>query len=163
MTEPTVLREQLAERSGARGRRLPAQSARRRVEELRRGDTRQALRSLRHGVFAEVLAAPDLVVELALLAAIHPGLDPVRDRRLLEHLATAQVQRHRCLLALGGDLAALDNDRLRTLTAYESKLGPLVERLLRAVHEREQFRLREREASERSDDLARYRGDRGSS
>lgn len=155
--EPSPMRPPIAPRSTSRGRRLPAQSARRRVEELRRGDTRQAVRALKHGAYAEVLAAPDVTVEVALLDATHPDLDPVRDRRLLEDLALADVQRHRALLALGSDLGAVETDRLKTLTAYESKLAALVERLRRQVHEREQLRIRARDAAARPSSLERYR------
>lgn len=156
--EPTPLRAQLAAASPSRGRRLPAQSARRRVEELLRGNTR----ALRHGVQAQVLNRPDVMVEVALIFAARPALDPIRDARLVEQLATVTVQRARCLEALGDRLADLDRQQLSTLTSYDGRLSPLQERLERAVHEREQLRIRERTDAERRGDLGRYRSDGGS-
>lgn len=160
--EPMPLRPGVTEASPTRGRRNPAQSARRRVEELLRGDARQARRAMSHGVFADVLAAPDMLVEVALIEATHPALE-ARDRRLVEAFAMAQVQRNRCVLALGADLGATDQAKLATLTSYEARLGDRASRLEAAVHEREQQRIRERAASDRSDGLARYRGDGGAS
>lgn len=115
----------------------PATIAGRRRREVRRHNPR----ALRHGIFADVLNEPDVMVEVDLLFATHPGLDRLDDARLVENLAQAAVQRLRAVKAMGADLGALDNDRLRTLTAYEAKLAPLIERLERTVHERSEARL----------------------
>lgn len=129
-----------------RGRGSVAQSRRRRVEELRKGNTN----SLRHGAFAKVQAAADVAVEIALTMAAHPGLDPIADRRLVEQLAETRVTRQRILLAM--DVEGLTP----TLTAFMSKMAPLEERLERSVYDRERQRVRDRAKGD-VDPLARYR------
>jgi hypothetical protein len=124
----------------------PATSRARRVEELRRGNPN----GWHHGTFAIVGNAPDMQAEHALILAAHPALDRVVDHRLVEDLALARVQRNRAVIALE------DDPRSSVLTSYASRLMALVERLDRAVRERE----RERVTDFRSRpvvDLAHYR------
>ena len=130
--------------------RRPGISRARHVEELLKGNAR----ALRHGVFASVANQPDVQIEVALIYAARPLLDPIADRRLVELLASTNVQRQRALLAMQSEgLSAL-------LTAYDSRLAALVERLERAVHERE--RERATVVGQLPADLSRYlpRGDR---
>lgn len=135
-----------ADRPSPNPNRSRSASRARRRQELLRGNTR----AMRHGAFAEVAALPDVATEVDLLFAAHPALDPIRDRRLVELLATSNVRRQRCLLAMERD------GMTQTLTAYDARLAPLVERLERAVHERERERLVE--ASKTSGDpLERFR------
>ena len=116
----------------------------RHVQEVLRGNTR----SMRHGVFADVLNAPDVQTEVALIYAARPMLNAIADRRLVELLAATNVQRQRCLLAMQSEgLSAL-------LTSYDARLAALVERLERAVHERERERLIA--SRERPVDLSAY-------
>ena len=125
----------------------PGASRVRRVQELQRGNTR----ALRHGVFADVLNAPDVATEVALIYAARPSLDPIRDSRLVELLATTNVQRHRAI-------AAMERDGLsQQLTSYDSRLAALVERLERAVHERERERIRDQRTQASHLDLSQYR------
>ena len=115
-------------------KRRPGASRVRRVQELQRGNTR----ALRHGVFAEVLNAPDVATEVALVYAGRPALDPIRDTRLVELLATTNVQRQRAIAAMQREGMS------QQLTSYDARLAALVERLERAVHERERERIKER-------------------
>ena len=73
---------------------------------------------------------------MALTYAARPGLDPIADRRLVELLATSTVQRSRALLAMRGTEGLTG-----VLTSYDARLAPLVERLERQVHQREQERV----------------------
>jgi hypothetical protein len=124
--------------------RKPGVSRARRVEELGKGN----VNSLRHGVFALVANQQDVQTEIALTYAARPLLDPIADRRLVELLATTNVQRQRCLIAMQqGGLS-------QQLTSYDSRLSALVERLERAVHDRE--RERAIVARQRPVDLTRY-------
>jgi len=66
------------------------------VQEVLRGN----VRAFRHGIFADVLNGPDVQTEVALTYAARPLLDPIADRRLVELLATTNVQRQRCLVAM---------------------------------------------------------------
>lgn len=100
------------------------------VQEARKGRPN----ALRHGVFAVISNGPDVACEVALAYALHPHLDPLADRRLVEELALALVQRRRVVLAMQTE------GFTAVLTSYESKLAPLSERLERAVHERDQQR-----------------------
>lgn len=118
----------------------------RHVQEAKRGN----VNALRHGAFATVQAWPDVSTETALIFATRPALDPIRDRRLVELLATSNVQRQRTLLAIEAEGMS------STLTSYESRLAALVERLERSVHERERERERERRAAE-VEPLDKYR------
>lgn len=124
-----------------------SQSARRQrlVEELRKGRPN----SWKHGVFSEVAAWPDVATEIALTFAAHPSLSPIEDARLVELLATTNVQRHRALLAIERDGMSPQ------LTSYDSRLAALVERLERAVHERALERAKTAAASN-AVDLAKY-------
>lgn len=122
-----------------------------RVYQLRQGN----VNSLRHGVFAKVQAAQDVATEIALTLVAHPDLDPVRDRRLVEHLATTRVSRQRALLAMETD------GLTQILTSYDARLSPLEERLERTVDERERRRIAERAKGD-ADPLARYRSGGGS-
>lgn len=125
--------------------RKPGISRARRVEELRKGNAN----ALKHGVFADVLNLPDVDREAALIFAARPALDPIRDRRLVEHLASAAVSRARALIAIERD------GMTATLTSYERNLSGTCERLERAVHDRERERLAA--ARERPADLSAYR------
>lgn len=127
--------------------RRPGASRVRRVQELYRGNAR----ALRHGVFAQVLNAPDVATEAALIFAARPSLDLIRDARLVELLATTNVQRQRAI-------AAMERDGMSSqLTSYDARLAALVERLERAVHERERERIKEARTSEHAADLSRFR------
>jgi hypothetical protein len=106
---------------------------------------------MRHGVFAIVANQPDIMTEVALTYAAHPHLDPIADRRLVELLSTTNVQRQRCLIAMQ------EHGLSSQLTAYDSRLAALVERLERAVHEREKERATLRHVP--ALDLSRYRND----
>lgn len=131
--------------------RRPGASRVRRVQELHRGN----VRALRHGVFAEVLNRPDVATEAALIFAARPSLDPIRDARLVELLATTNVQRQRAI-------AAMERDGMSAqLTSYDARLAALVERLERAVHERERERLKDARATEQAADLSRFSVARG--
>lgn len=116
----------------------------RHVQEVLRGNTRAFL----HGVFAIVANQADVQTEMSLIFAVRPLLDPIADWSLVELLASTNVQRHRCLIAMQeGGLTS-------QLTAYDSRLSALVERLERAVHERERERLIA--SRERPVDLSAY-------
>jgi hypothetical protein len=92
-------------------------------------------RALQHGCFAKSANERDASVEAGLLYVTHPGLDELADRRLVEQLALASVQHRRALLAI-------EQDGLTpVLTSYVIRLGQLVERLERAVHDREKERI----------------------
>jgi hypothetical protein len=92
-------------------------------------------RALQHGVFAKSANARDVAVEVTLIYGTMPDLDDLADRRLVEQLALASVQHRRALLAI-------ETDGLTgTLTSYVIRLGQLVERLERAVHDREKERI----------------------
>jgi hypothetical protein len=112
-------------------KRKPGISRARRVEEVRRGNPG----AWRHGVFSIVGNQLDVMTEVALVFASHPLLDPIADRRLVELYATTNVQRQRCLIAMQ------EQGLTAQLTSYDSRLAALVERLERAVHEREQERI----------------------
>jgi len=118
-----------AQPSAARSRGLRRARA---VQEARRGNAN----ALKFGVFAEVANAEDVTREVALTYAARPGLDPIADRRLVELLATSTVQRSRALLAMRGTEGLTG-----VLTSYDARLAPLVERLERQVHQREQERV----------------------
>ncbi len=90
--------------------------------------------ALSHGVFAIVANQRDVQIEVALIYVARPNLDPIADLRLVEQLATANVQRHRAIAAMEGE------GFTQTLTSYASRLDALVERLERAVHERDRER-----------------------
>jgi hypothetical protein len=126
-------------------RRSVASSRQRRRHDLMLGNAR----ALSHGVFAITANARDAAVEVALTFASHPGLDELADRRLAETYALAACQYRRAL-------AAIDAQGMTpVLTAYSSRLAALVERLERAVHDRE----KERRAELRRGtviDLSRY-------
>jgi hypothetical protein len=129
MAEP-LRTSQLATAEPPPKKAKPGISRARRVEELGKGNAN----ALRHGVFAVVANQQDVAVEVALTYAARPLLDPIVDRRLVELLATTNVQRNRCLIAMAE--AGLSQQ----LTAYDSRLAALVERLERAVHDREKER-----------------------
>ena len=139
MPEPAVPAEP------ARSRR-PATSRARRVEELRRGN----VGAWQHGTFAVVGNAPDVRIEHALIFAAHGALDPVQDYRLVEDLALARAQRNRAIIALEAEPSS------SVLTSYASRLMALVERLERAVRERERSRVADFRARP-TIDLAQYR------
>lgn len=91
-----------------------------------------------------------VAVEVALTYAARPGLDPIRDRRLVEHYALASIQLRRAHLMIESEGIT------EHLGAFISKTGPLVERLEADLEERE--RLRRAEAARSAPDpLARYR------
>lgn len=125
--------------------RKPGIARARRVEELGKGNAR----ALRHGVFAVVNNQQDVQTEVALTYAARPLLDPIADRRLVELLATTNVQRQRALIAMQQDGLS------QQLTSYDARLAALVERLERAVHDRE--RERQTVARQRPVDLSEYR------
>lgn len=144
--------EPLSQRPAAGGetatrRRKPGISRARRVEELLRGN----VRAWRHGIFAEVAVRPDVEIEVGLIFAARPSLDPLRDTRLVEQLAMVSLRCRRVHLLID------EQGPTQLLTSYDAKLSPLAERLERAVHEREQLRIRARDETSRSSDLARYR------
>lgn len=120
--------------------------ARRRVQELGRGN----VNALRHGRFAVVSLLPEVDVEVALQYAARPGLDPIRDRRLVEGFALASLHLRIAAIEIQGQSLT------EHLGAFISKQAPLVERLERTVDERERRRLAER-AQGATDPLARYR------
>lgn len=112
-------------------RRSVASSSQRRRHDLLLGNSR----ALQHGVFAKSANARDVAVEVTLIYGTMPDLDDLADRRLVEQLALASVQHRRALLAI-------ETDGLTgTLTSYVIRLGQLVERLERAVHDREKERI----------------------
>ena len=131
--------------------RTVASSVTRRRKELLAGNHL----ALRHGIFAVVANLPDVEVEVELAYAARPGLDLIRDRRLVEAFALAIVQHRRVIVAMD------DGGLTEHLTAYEARLAPLVERLERTVHERELQRLADR-AQGAGDPFARYRAGGGS-
>ena len=99
------------------------------------GAARGNQNSMRHGIMAVVANAPDTATEVALTYATHPGLEDLADLRLVETYALASVQYRRAI-------AAIDAQGMTpVLTAYSSRLAALVERLERAVHEREKERI----------------------
>ena len=99
------------------------------------GAARGNQNSMRHGIMAVVANAPDTATEVALTYATHPGLEDLADLRLVETYALAAVQYRRAI-------AAIDAQGMTpVLTAYSSRLAALVERLERAVHEREKERI----------------------
>ena len=111
-------------------RSIAASRARRRSD-LMKGNTI----SLHHGCFAVTANERDAAVEGDLIFVAHPALDAVADLRLVEQLALASVQHRRALIAIEREgLTSL-------LTSYVIRLGQLVERLERAVHDRERERI----------------------
>lgn len=124
----------------------PATSRARRVELLGQGHSA----AWSHGTFAVVANRPDVIVEHGLILAAHPALDPIVDHRLIEDLSLARVQRNRALLAM--ESAGMTP----TLTSFLARLMPLVERLERAVHDRERERVRDFRTRPLVD-LAQYR------
>lgn len=96
--------------------------------------------AMTHGVRTALVSRPDVQTEIALLFAVEPALDPVRDRRLVELCAMTNIRLVRC------DLAMEEHGETAVLTGYRSRLGPLAERLERQLHER----AREREAARRA-------------
>jgi hypothetical protein len=102
-------------------------------------------------VFAIVANHQDVQTEVALIYAARPLLDPIADLRLVELLATNNVQRNRCLIAM------LEAGLTQLLTAYDARLAALVERLERAVHDREKERAAV--ARQKPANLAEYRRD----
>jgi hypothetical protein len=123
-----------------------SQSRRRHVEEIHKGN----VNSLRHGVFAIVQNARDVATEIALTIATYPSLHPIADRRLVELLAEARVQRQRAIIAMTTE------GLTPTLTSYDARLSQLEERLERTLYERERQR-RSDLARGDADPLARYR------
>lgn len=121
-------------------------SRRRHLEEIRRGN----VNSLRHGVFAIVQNAQDVATEVALTIETYPHLHPIADRRLVELLAEARVQRQRAIIAMTVE------GLTPTLTSYDARLSQLEERLERTLYERERQR-RADVARGDADPLARYR------
>jgi len=115
-------------------RRSMASSSQRRRRDAMLGNSR----ALSHGVFSKTGAnARDATVEVSLLYAVHPGLDDLADRRLVEQLALASVAHRRAL-------AAIEQDGLTsTLTSYVTRLAALIERLEQKVHDRERERIHE--------------------
>lgn len=125
-------------------RSLSAKRSRLRAE-LARGN----VRALRHGVLARVNAAPDVALEVEAILALHPGLEQLRDRRLVEQLAWATISCARCLEAIARD------GMTPTLTSYHARFAMLAERLERAVHDRELERVSARNVGR--DPFAEYR------
>jgi hypothetical protein len=123
-----------------------SQSRRRRVEEINKGN----VNSLRHGVFAIVQNARDVACEIALTLATYPSLHPIADRRLVELLAEARVQRQRAIIAMTTE------GLTPTLTSYDARLSQLEERLERTLYERERQRRTDLARGD-ADPLARYR------
>ena len=128
-------------------RSLAASRGRRRWEVLRGNQN-----AMRHGIMAVVANQVDSATEVDLTYATHPDLDDLADLRLVETYALASVQYRRAI-------AAIDAQGMTpTLTSYSSRLAALVERLERAVHDRE----RERQAQLRIGkvvDLSKYARD----
>jgi HPt (histidine-containing phosphotransfer) domain-containing protein len=118
----------------------------RRVYEARRGN----VNALRHGAFARVAALPDIETETALIMATHPNLDQLADHRLAEQAASASVQAQRVLLAMQ------EEGMIPALTTYHARLSGLVERLERAIFERDRARASEQRAKQIID-LSAYR------
>lgn len=144
--EPTRLHVEPAADAPVR-RRRPGASRARRVEELNKGNRN----AWRHGIAATVAALPDMQTEVALIFASHPALDPIRDTRLVEHLAMITVRARRLHLELDAQ------GPTPVLTSYSARLDPLLERLERSVHEREQLRIRQVADQSRTSGLERYR------
>jgi hypothetical protein len=112
-------------------RRSVASSRQRRRSEVLRGNAR----AFSHGIMAIVNNSADTATEVALTFASHPDLDGIADLRLVETYALASVQYRRAI-------AAIDAQGITpVLTAYSSRLAALVERLERAVHDREKERI----------------------
>lgn len=109
-----------------------ATNRRRRLVELARQGN---VNALRHGIVGEVANREDAALEADLIYVTHPGLDPLRDRRLVEQLAMNTVQLARC------DAAMAVDGMTAVLTAYRSKLAPLVERQARGLAAVERERL----------------------
>lgn len=117
-------------------------------QELGRGNAN----AWRHGIFATALTHPDVLTEIDLIYVANPHLDPVRDHRLVEQLASCSVRQARAV-------AAIDAEGMTDLlTAYVSRLDTLVERRERAVHDRARERALENRAGADAAQLARYRG-----
>jgi hypothetical protein len=128
-SEPTSERPQ-----PSAARRLAAQRQRAR-EEVIRG----RIQAMRTGIYARVANLPDVALEVERQLALRPALDQLRDLRLVESFAMASVQLRRAHEAI--ETQGLTEH----LGAFLGKHGPLVERLERSLHEREQ----ERQASSR--------------
>ena len=144
----------VAERTA--GRRPPRPSATRGASLSRANHVRELGKgrasALRHGLFAIVANLPEVTTEVALQYAARPGLDPIRDRRLVEQFDLASI--HLRVAAIAIQAQGLTEH----LGAFISKQATLVERLERTVDERDRRNLAERG---RPDDggyrLGRYR------
>jgi hypothetical protein len=115
------------------------------VQEARRG----RVQAMHHGIYARVANLPDVATEVALQMALRPGLDPLRDLRLVEDYAMASVQLRRAHEAIEAQ------GLTEHLGSFISRQGPLVERGERQLHDRERERLAGKAAG--ADPLARYR------
>lgn len=132
---------------GGRPSATRAASARRvrHVQEARRGRPQ----AMAHGIYARVANLPDVATEVALQLALRPGLDPLRDLRLVEDFAMASVQLRR------GHEAIETEGLTEHLGSFIGRQGPLVERMERSLEERERERVAGKAAG--ADPLARYR------
>jgi hypothetical protein len=88
-----------------------------------------------------------VAIEIELAYTIRPGLDAVRDRRLVELYASTAVVHRRAI-------AAVLESPADTLYGLVGRLAPLLERLEARLDDREAERL----AATRPDPLAPWRG-----
>lgn len=116
------------------------------VRELRRGNAN----GMRHGLFAEVAYRPQIQTEVALTFVARPGLDPIRDLRLVESYAMAQIHLRRAHVLIE------EQGLTELLSSFVSKAHPIVERLERQIADTERRNLAERGRAG-DDRLARYR------
>lgn len=125
-----------------------------RSESLRRASLRRSAmagnqRALKFGINAEVHNLPEVAMEVELIYATHEHLHPLEDFRLVELTATTHVKHRRALLGIEKE------GMTPTLTRYEMDTGKRLERLERAVHERNVMRMRARQREE-AVDLSAY-------
>jgi hypothetical protein len=111
---------------------------------------RQGRGNLRHGVFSAVLNDADVAVEVGLIYAARPALDPITDRRLVERVALDHVRYFRACQAIE------EHGLTALLQASARDFGNRAERGEKLLHERERERLRDRREAERID-LSKYR------
>jgi hypothetical protein len=111
---------------------------------------KQGKGSLRHGVFSTVLNDPDVAVEVALVYAARPALDPVKDRRLVERVALDHVRYFRACHAIE------EQGLSPQLQAAARDFGNRAERGEKLLHERNRERQQEQRQAQQID-LSIYR------
>lgn len=105
----------------------------------------------RHGIYSKVGNIPDVTVEVGLIFAARPTLDPIADRRLVEACALASCQYARAVVAMEAE------GFTSALVAAARDFGNRAERLERAVHERAAERAKAQAAATARPDLSAYR------